>query len=97
MHYHKILGGGKLIMEFQEMLNEIFKKRVNIDFEKNNELKGEKLLGKKIACPIRELVLILFDLEQYFGIHISKDEIKNNRFDTYENIFKIVENGLIKG
>lgn len=97
MCYHNVSWGGKLLVEFQNKFNEIFLKRVSIDFEKNMGLKSEKLLGNKIACPIRELVLILFDLEQCFGIHIKKDDIKNNRFDTYENILKIVEDGLVKG
>ncbi|QNU66432.1 hypothetical protein EHE19_016435 [Ruminiclostridium herbifermentans] len=73
-------------MEKVELVNEIFKKRINIDFEENKELQREKLLGNKIGCPVRELVLILYDLEQCFGAERWRDSIINNRFDTYENI-----------
>ncbi|MDF2941818.1 MAG: hypothetical protein K0S01_676 [Herbinix sp.] len=78
-------------MENEKIVNEIFIKRINIDFEQNEELKSEKILGNKIGCPVRELVLILSDLEQCFGSDIWKDSIINNRFDTYANILGILE------
>lgn len=83
-------------MEFREKVNNIFKNRINIDFEKNNELKNEKLLGNRIRCPVRELVLILLDLESALEINIRKDYVKNNYFDTYESILKIVGDSLKK-
>jgi len=77
-------------MERENVLNEIFKRRINIDFKQKARLKKEKLFGEKINCPVRELVLILYDLERELKIKVSEDDIVNGKFDTYNHILEII-------
>lgn len=76
--------------EIELMLNSIFEKRTGIDFTKNPELKDLKLLGKAINLPVRELVLILYDIEQHFGINVPKGVILDGNFDSYSHIAKLL-------
>lgn len=69
----------------------IFKKRANIDFKVNYDLKGEKLLGAKIRMPARELVLTLFDIQREYNIIIPEKIINDNYFDTFNHIIEIIK------
>lgn len=72
-------------------LLKIFKKRTNINFDKNHELKKEKLFGPKIEMPPRELVLLLFDIEKYFSISIPENDLLSENFNSFNNIYNIIK------
>ena len=78
----------------QVQLSSILRKRANIDFNTNSELRDEKLLGQKIGMPARELVLTLFDIEREFNTKIPEQDIIDGTFDTFNNILKIIEFSL---
>ena len=75
-------------------LNNIFLKHSNIDFNKNECLKNENVFGNKIGLNPRELVLILFEIENEFEISITKNIIANGNFNSYINILNLVNNEL---
>lgn len=81
--------------KIEEILNSILNKRFNINFEKNKELKGEKLLGLEINGQERELLLALIDIEESFKIKIDNGRILDGDFDTFNNIKNLIENSLI--
>ncbi len=76
--------------EIQDKLREIFRNRTETDFIQNKHLQSLKLLGNDLRVPVRELVLILFDIEKEFDIQIPKDKVIDGCFDTYANIERIV-------
>ncbi len=54
--------------------------------------KNENLFESKIMMPARELVLTLYDIEDYFSISIPEDVILSGRFNSFNNIYDIVKN-----
>jgi len=73
-------------MERENALNEIFIKRVGVDFKKQQHLRDKKLLGIEINAPSRELVMVLYDIENKFCIRIEDEFILGGGFDTFNNI-----------
>lgn len=80
----------------KEKLVEIIKRRTGKDFEKMNDLKEAKLLGSDIRLPARELVLILYDIEEVFGISVSKQAVLDGKFDSYSHIMELVIQQVIR-
>lgn len=76
--------------QLDTVLNQIFKKRTGIDFSKNPERKDQKLLAEEINLPVRELVLLLYDIEQQLGIRISKEAVIEGKFDSYHHIAELI-------
>lgn len=74
----------------KDKLKQIFLTRSSINFEENEILKEEKLLGSNILLPVRELILILYDIEKDFSINIPKEIVLNGKFDSYNHIVEIV-------
>lgn len=58
------------------------------------EIKSKKLFGNEINCPIRELALILYDIENHFEILIDEDELLQGYFDTYNHILELLQRKL---
>ena len=54
-----------------EEFNKIMLQRSGIDFSIHKELHNVPLLGKNINLPVRELLLIFFDIEKNFEIRIT--------------------------
>ena len=75
----------------KDKINDIYRLRTGIDFEKNPDLQSEKLMGIKLNVPVRALVLLLLDIERETGIKIPEEEVLNNKFDSYIHILQIVE------
>ncbi|GEP64320.1 hypothetical protein CBE01nite_20880 [Clostridium beijerinckii] len=77
-------------------LNEIFKDRFNIDLF-NDELNiniDDNLLGSKFRLAARNLYYLLCDIEKEFDITISEEDIDNIKFNTINNIIKIINKEL---
>ncbi|HGM1531616.1 TPA: hypothetical protein ACKOSN_000630 [Clostridioides difficile] len=77
-------------MNIEVILNDIFIQRAGIDFITFEELQKESLFGSKLGIPVRELILIFFDIENIFNILISENEINDNSFYTYERLLNII-------
>jgi peptide maturation system acyl carrier-related protein len=71
-------------------LNQIFIKRADIDFTKDNHLAHVKLLSRQIGLEARDLTFILFDIEKRFDVKIPEQAVADGLFDSYENIKSIV-------
>lgn len=78
----------------EKRLYEILEKRSGIRFMENPKLCREKLLGRKIKMPARELLNVFFDVEQEFGITIPEEEILKGHFDTAEDVMEIIKRRL---
>lgn len=89
--------------KLESMLNKIFEKRTGIDFTINPELKDAKLFGEVINLPVRELLLILYDIELQFDIRVPTQTILDGKFDSYFHIAELIalqydnDNKLRKG
>lgn len=79
-------------MNIEDHVNKIFNKRVKIDFSKNKNLYDESFFGYTLKVPVRELVLIFFDIEKTFNISILQEDIDNGMFYNYSNLIKYLEN-----
>jgi len=79
------------ISDIESHLVLIFKKRARINFETQISLRDEKLLGKKVAMPARELILALYDIEKEFNIKIKEKYLTDGYFDTYNHIAEIIK------
>ncbi len=64
----------------------------NVDIKSNIELRNEKLLGNKINMNARDLVVLLYTLEEKLDIHIKREDIVNGNFDTFDHIMKLIDN-----
>ncbi|WP_227822712.1 peptide maturation system acyl carrier-related protein [Clostridioides sp. ZZV14-6345] len=78
-------------LDIYTVLVNIFEKRSKINFDENCDLKNENLFESKIMMPARELVLTLYDIEDYFSISIPEDVILSGRFNSFNNIYDIVK------
>ena len=76
-------------------LGKIFEQITDIDFTKNEELKKEKLLGKKMGLTARELVHLYFLIEDQFKINIPNEIILEGKFDIYNNILEVISKCII--
>lgn len=77
-----------------EKLNAILIKRTGIDFEKRIDLQNEKMFGRRINLPPRELVLILNDVEKIFEVRIKDDLLIGGEFNSYIGIKKCLSRSL---
>lgn len=94
--------GGNFVNNFSEnidmniKLNNIFKKRFNIDlFDNKSDINiNDNLLGKNFRLKARDLIYLLYDIEKEFNIVISEDDIDNIKFNTINNIISIINKAL---
>jgi peptide maturation system acyl carrier-related protein len=80
--------------EIGSIIDDIFFRYSGIDFSQHENLKSKNVFGTEISLAPRDLVLILFDLEQEFGIEIPKEIIASGHFDCYSHITETVINQL---
>lgn len=71
--------------------NKIMVKRSGIDFHQNTQLWNTPLLGNELNIPVRELILIYFDIESVFKFKVPEDEIIEGCFKTYDSILKMIK------
>lgn len=83
-----------IFTQVETKLQDIFKRRVGLDFTKHPELKGLKLLGDEIGLPPRELMLLLYNIENEFRINILKQIVVDGKFDSYVHILDAVADSL---
>ncbi len=76
----------------EDVLGEIFLDMWNIDMRDDIELRKEKLLGSKINMAARDLVVLLFEIEDKMNIQFDKESILNGNFDTFDHIVELICN-----
>lgn len=74
-----------------DKIYKIFLNRAGIDFKRHPELVNQKLFGKSINIPPRELLQIYMDLKKELNVKFDENEIIHKRFDTFDNIVKLIE------
>lgn len=79
--------------DIDKALQEIFFQRIGVRI--CDEAKNKMLLGGEIQCPIRELILVLYDVENVFKISIGENELLQGDFDTYNHIYSLVQKKLM--
>ena len=62
----------------------------HIDMRLNAELRGEKLLGDKINMSARDLVVLLYAIEEKLDINIKREDIVIGKFDTFDHIIELM-------
>lgn len=80
--------------EVEHVLEDIFFGTWHIDMGLGSNLRDEKLLGSKVNMEARDLVVLLFSLEERLGIHIENTSIANGMFDTFEHIMELIYSTL---
>ncbi len=78
----------------EEVLGDILFDMWDIDMRDNTELRKEKLFGNKINMAARDLVMLLFAIEDKLDIRIDKESIMNGKFDTFDHIVDLICNAL---
>ncbi len=81
--------------EAECVLEDILFDKWNIDMKSNANLRDEKLLGDKVNMRARDLVVLLYTLEEELDIHINTEDIVNGKFDTFHHIKELICNALI--
>lgn len=76
-------------MDIERKLDAIFR-RVGIEYEGNENLREENLLGRAVGLKARDLVIVYFEIEKAFHIQIPEKAIVNGEFNTYWKILDIV-------
>lgn len=82
------------MIEIENKLFQIFKKRTKIDFEAHKELQNKNVFDVEINLQPRELVYILYDIEKEFNIKVPDHYLINKKFCSFEMIEKIVKKEL---
>lgn len=75
-------------------LNNIFKKKFNIDFDSGIYDEESHLLGKNIRLFPRDLLNLYIYIEDEFNITISQQEIADEKFSDFNSILSLIENSL---
>lgn len=82
--------------EVELKLNKIFIDKFNINFldSKSGIKKKDNLLGYKFKFQPRDLIYLLYYIEEEFNITITEQDISSIKFNTLDNIIFIVNKNL---
>lgn len=79
------------IQDIEKRLKNIFRKKLEIDFDKlETDMLDDHLLSKKIGLAPRDLLYLLRSIEEEFNIIICHDDIGEGRFTTFNNILSLI-------
>ena len=73
-------------IEIENKLSDIFYKVVDIDFKKNEYLREKMLFSLDLNLEPRDLVTILINIQNTFGIKIPEKVLLDRKFSTFNNI-----------
>lgn len=76
--------------EVERVLEDIFFDLWHVDMGLGSNLRDKKLLGSKVNMEARDLVVLLYTLEERLGTHIENTSIANGMFDTFEDIMELI-------
>lgn len=77
--------------DIETKVQHLFFTRLHIDISSYPDYHSESLFGTILRCPIREVVLLMLDIEKEFNISVSEEDLLNGSFGTYEKIIKLIE------
>lgn len=83
------------VLTIDNCLKGIFIKLFQSDIFYDSKYKEKELLGSELNLTPRDLVALLFEIEDEFKIKISDNIIIKGEFNTYSNIFGILCDMLI--
>ncbi|EPY2272403.1 peptide maturation system acyl carrier-related protein [Clostridium sporogenes] len=74
-------------------LNSIFLERFQIDLSKycNLSYRNSNLLSREFGLVARDLIYLLYDIEDKFNITVPQEDIDNGRFNNINNIIDIID------
>jgi peptide maturation system acyl carrier-related protein len=85
------------ILNVDIKLMEIFNKVTGLNFACMEEsAKDFNLLGRNLKIRSCDLLNLFFEIEKSFGISIPQEDILEDRFNTFNNISKVVKYRLSK-
>ena len=72
----------------EEKVKDILKKYRNL--EQKKDWKNQKLLGNDLKFSARDLINVYVELEKEFDIHFKEKDIVAGKFDTFDDIIKLI-------
>lgn len=69
-----------------EKINQICIRHLNVDFLKNVELRNKHFFSKEIDASVREVVLVLLDIEKELGCIFSGEFLRDEGFSSFETV-----------
>lgn len=75
--------------DVEKKLQKIFNDRLSLDFG-SEESKNQKFFSPPLSLMPRDLVYIYFDVEREFETTIPEDDVVAGKFNTFNNILKIL-------
>jgi peptide maturation system acyl carrier-related protein len=82
-------------MNIEESLEKIFYDKLKRDFNKE-DLKEKSFFSEELFITPRDLVLVYYEIINYFNITNQEDILISKRFSTFNNVLNIVKESLIK-
>lgn len=76
----------------ERVLKNILLDRWHIDIQSDVGLRTEKMFGNRINMEARDLVVLLFEIEDKLNVRIDKESIISGKFDTFEHILELIYN-----
>ena len=77
--------------KIEQVIKEIFLNRIKIDWDEMKTYRDYKLFSKEINIEVRDLIIILYDIEQYFDFIVPDNVVLKGNFSTYNKIISTVE------
>lgn len=78
----------------EEVLGDILFDMWHIDMRGDTGLREEKLLGSRINMAARDLVVLLYSIEEKLNIQLDVKSLIEGKFDTFEHIIELMCNAL---
>ena len=69
-----------------EKVNQICKRHLNVDFLKDAELRKKHFFSKEVGASVRELVLVLLEIEKELEYTFSDEYLKSGGFGSFDMI-----------
>jgi len=76
--------------QLEDSLFEVFAGFTGQDFKENPDLRDTPLLGELIGLRARDMLFLLFRIEEMFGVKIPDQAIAEGRFNTFNNIQELI-------
>lgn len=63
---------------------------IDRNLEQKKDWKNQKLLGNDLKFSARDLINVYVELEKEFDIHFKEKDIVAGKFDTFDDIIKLI-------
>lgn len=89
-HNEDLHARGDEMEKWEYELEKAFCKRLGIKNDELDAIKDDYIFGLKVQMPVREAVLLYFDIEKITKKKVPEQFLIAGEFSTYEKIKKIV-------